>query len=101
MEIPSLRVCYEISSATQKLSNKLYYIVVISVMVAAWSVTNNSDAAVQGRIMIITGALMFYFSDIFVARERFVTHEFANRLIGLPLYYTGQFLLAFSPRFIG
>jgi hypothetical protein len=38
MEIPSLRVCYEISSATQKLSNKLYYIVVISVMVAAWSV---------------------------------------------------------------
>jgi uncharacterized membrane protein YhhN len=52
-------------------------------------------------MMIITDALMFYFSDIFVARERFVTHEFANRLIGLPLYYTGQFLLAFSPRFIG
>jgi hypothetical protein len=31
-----------------------------------------------------------------VARQRFVAPAFANRLYGLPLYYLGQFLLAFS-----
>jgi hypothetical protein len=38
----------------------------------------------------------FYLSDLFVARQRFVAPAFANRLYGLPLYYLGQFLLAFS-----
>jgi hypothetical protein len=42
------------------------------------------------------GALGFYVSDIFVARQRFLKTDFVNRLIGLPLYYGGQFLLAFS-----
>ncbi|MBN2255950.1 MAG: lysoplasmalogenase [Deltaproteobacteria bacterium] len=80
----------------------IIYILVISVMVvAAWSVTNSSDIPVQGRSMIVAGALLFYCSDLFVARERFVKHGFINRLIGLPLYYAGQFFLAFSPRFIG
>ncbi|MDD3992851.1 MAG: hypothetical protein PHV70_11955 [Desulfobacteraceae bacterium] len=35
-------------------------------------------------------------SDLFVARQRFVAPAFSNRLLGLPLYYIGQFLLAFS-----
>jgi len=38
----------------------------------------------------------FYISDLFVARDRFFKTEFSNRLLGLPLYYAGQFLLAFS-----
>ncbi|HDP24776.1 MAG TPA: lysoplasmalogenase, partial [Deltaproteobacteria bacterium] len=38
----------------------------------------------------------FYISDIFVARNRFVKQEFINRALGLPLYYLGQFLIAFS-----
>ena len=47
-------------------------------------------------MMVFSGALFFYISDIFVARNRFLKLEFFNRLIGLPLYYAGQFLLAFS-----
>jgi hypothetical protein len=35
-------------------------------------------------------------SDIFVARQRFVTKAFVNRSAGLPLYYAGQFMIAFS-----
>jgi hypothetical protein len=31
-----------------------------------------------------------------VARNKFIRNEFLNRLVGLPLYYLGQFLLAFS-----
>ncbi len=75
----------------------LLYVIVISVMIAgAWTVLGDSRLAQSGRIMIFIGALAFYFSDIFVARDRFIRGEFPNRLIGLPLYYAGQFLLAFS-----
>jgi uncharacterized membrane protein YhhN len=42
------------------------------------------------------GAVLFYLSDIFVARQRFVRSDSLNPLIGLPLYYLGQYLLAFS-----
>ena len=47
--------------------------------------------------LIATGATLFYLSDITVALDRFVTGpRFVNRAIGLPLYYGGQFLLAYS-----
>jgi hypothetical protein len=36
-----------------------------------------------------------------VARQRFVSEGFGNRLLGLPLYYAGQFLLAWSVGLIG
>jgi uncharacterized membrane protein YhhN len=42
------------------------------------------------------GAALFYLSDLTVARDRFVRQAFANRLVGLPLYYAGQVLLALS-----
>ena len=54
------------------------------------------ELAAAGRIAAFAGALLFYISDIFVARQRFLKAEFVNRLIGLPLYYGGQFMLAFS-----
>jgi uncharacterized membrane protein YhhN len=75
----------------------LAYIIVITVMVSgAWSVLGDARFAWAGRIMVFAGACCFYISDIFVARDRFVKKEALNRLIGLPLYYGGQFLLAFS-----
>ena len=40
------------------------------------------------------GAIAFLFSDLFVARERFVAPGFVNRAIGLPLYYGSQLILA-------
>ncbi len=50
--------------------------------------------ATVGRPMILLGAVMFYISDLAVARDRFVTPGFANRAWGLPLYYGGQLVLA-------
>ena len=74
-----------------------FYIVVITMMVAgAWAVFRNSGVRRLGAWFIMVGAVFFYVSDIFVANQRFVTEQFYNRLIGLPLYYTAQFLLAFS-----
>ncbi|MCX5851909.1 MAG: lysoplasmalogenase [Deltaproteobacteria bacterium] len=75
----------------------LVYVIVISVMVAgAWLVWVDKSVHVSARMMILAGAVAFYLSDLFVARDRFMKREFVNRLIGLPLYYGGQFLIAFS-----
>jgi len=75
----------------------LLYIVVITVMLSgAWAVFLKSPFHVFGRTLLLAGSLCFYVSDIFVARDKFIKEEYRNRLFGLPLYYTGQFLLAFS-----
>jgi uncharacterized membrane protein YhhN len=73
------------------------YILVITVMASgAWAVFDKSASPFWGRTFVFAGAFLFYVSDVFVARNQFVKREFLNRLIGLPLYYLGQFLLAFS-----
>jgi uncharacterized membrane protein YhhN len=73
------------------------YIVVISVMIAAaWVAFLNPEPAPKGAWALFLGAVCFYISDIFVARDKFVKSQYLNRLLGLPLYYGGQFLIAFS-----
>ena len=73
------------------------YILVITVMASgAWAVFDRSASPFWGRALVFAGALLFYVSDVFVARNQFIRKEFLNRLIGLPLYYLGQFLLALS-----
>jgi uncharacterized membrane protein YhhN len=75
----------------------IFYILVITAMVVgAWSMVGAGELKPAGRMVAFVGALAFYVSDIFVARQRFLKTEFINRLIGLPLYYGGQFMLAFS-----
>ena len=46
--------------------------------------------------LVRAGGALFYLSDLTVARDRFVRKQFANRLVGLPLYYAGQVLIALS-----
>jgi uncharacterized membrane protein YhhN len=73
------------------------YVIVITVMViGAWTVLGDTNLSFAGRLLVFIGAVSFYLSDLFVARDRFLKSEFTNRLIGLPMYYIGQFLLAFS-----
>jgi uncharacterized membrane protein YhhN len=80
----------------------LVYIFAISVMLcAAWAVIGMDGLPVCGRLVIFTGALLFFVSDLFVARQRFLVNTHLNRLIGLPMYYAGQFLLAFSVGMVG
>ena len=69
------------------------YVAVITVMV--WAALSVFAA---GRVgwSVPVGAVLFYLSDLAVARERFVRSSFANRAVGLPLYYAGQTLLALS-----
>jgi uncharacterized membrane protein YhhN len=69
------------------------YMVVIGVMSAlACGVT-----AAGGPWAVAVGALAFTASDVSVARDRFVRHEFVNRAWGLPLYYAAQLAIASTP----
>lgn len=68
------------------------YMIVIGLMSAlACGVT-----AAGGPWTVAVGALAFTASDLSVARDRFVQHDFLNRAWGLPLYYGAQLLLASS-----
>jgi uncharacterized membrane protein YhhN len=79
----------------------LLYILVITVMASgAWTVFWKSSFQISGRALILVGSFCFYFSDLFVARNKFIKEEYRNRLLGLPLYYAGQFMLAFSVGFL-
>ncbi len=69
------------------------YVTVITLMV--WGALSVSGMA-NGWLPVAAGAVLFYVSDLFVARDRFVTKSFLNRAWGLPAYYAGQLLLAWS-----
>jgi uncharacterized membrane protein YhhN len=79
----------------------LIYVVIITLMViGAATLAGEAGSGTAGRRLALAGAVLFYLSDLFVARNRFVKEEFGNRLLGLPLYYAGQFMIAFSVRFL-
>jgi len=48
--------------------------------------------------LVPLGAALFYLSDLAVARDRFVRPGLANRVVGLPMYYAAQVILALSVR---
>lgn len=68
----------------------LAYVAVISTMLAL--AVGTFGHSPDGRIPI--AALMFYLSDLAVARERFIEPAFLNRAWGLPLYFASQLVLA-------
>ena len=69
------------------------YIAVITCMVAA---AGAAWATQPYAWRAPVGAVLFYLSDLCVARHRFVTPQWRNKLFGLPLYYVAQLLLACS-----
>jgi uncharacterized membrane protein YhhN len=71
----------------------IVYVVIISVMVAAAFATN----ATVPDIRIPIAAVAFAASDLFVARQRFVTPSRVNRIVGLPLYFIAQTIFATTP----
>ena len=46
--------------------------------------------------LLAAGAVCFFASDLAVARQRFAHESFWNKAWGLPLYYAGQLLIAWS-----
>jgi uncharacterized membrane protein YhhN len=72
----------------------LLYLLVIGGMVAAAWGSGPPLGSGGGLPLAAVGATGFAISDLFVARERFVTLGFANAALGLPLYFGSQLVLA-------
>ncbi|MBN2309855.1 MAG: lysoplasmalogenase [Candidatus Hydrogenedentes bacterium] len=70
----------------------LAYMAVISVMV----ILALGVRGAGGPLWIPVGAVTFYVSDLFVARQSFVSPGYSNDILGLPLYYGAVTMLALS-----
>jgi uncharacterized membrane protein YhhN len=78
-----------------------YILIITAMIVSAFAVFSNGQVSDTGRYLVVSGAGLFYISDLFVARNQFVKKAYVNRLLGLPLYFAGQFLLAASVAYLG
>jgi uncharacterized membrane protein YhhN len=70
------------------------YVCVISIMVATafshwWQ---QRTAGTASPLLLLVAALLFFLSDLCVARDRFIAPGLPNRWLGLPLYYAAQLL---------
>lgn len=70
----------------------LAYVAVITLM--AWGGLSVAGAALPWWVG--PAAVLFWLSDLAVARNRFVAPGLLNRLLGLPAYSAAQLLLAFA-----
>lgn len=70
-----------------------YMLVITSMVILSAGATRRN-----GTALMLIAALMFWVSDICVARSRFVEPGPINALIGLPLYFGGQLVFAWSIR---
>lgn len=76
----------------------LCYVSVITLMVAmALLVLHNSELGkAEQQQKVLLGAVLFFFSDLGVARQQFVTSSSWNKIVCLPAYYAAQIILAFT-----
>lgn len=73
-----------------------YVVAIATMMCAAIAAGRVVDIPANNRAQLVVGAALFFASDLAVARDRFVGASFVNRAWGLPAYYAGQLLLAWS-----
>lgn len=73
-----------------------YVLAIVAMVVGAIAVTRAHALHDPQRLRLLAGASLFFVSDLAVARDRFVAHALSNKLWGLPTYYAGQLLIAWS-----
>ena len=68
------------------------YVLVISTMLATACAAVAAGLTMNNGVTpaLLIGALAFWCSDLFVARQRFVHPGVVNRVLGVPLYFFGQ-----------
>jgi uncharacterized membrane protein YhhN len=73
-----------------------YVLAIVTMMSAAIAAARIASLPEQNRMLLLVGAALFFVSDLAVARDKFVGASFINRAWGLPAYYAGQLLIAWS-----
>jgi uncharacterized membrane protein YhhN len=74
----------------------LYVVTIIAMVVGAIAVYRAGALPECNGKLLCAGAVLFFVSDLAVARDKFVSSGFINRAWGLPAYYAGQLLIAWS-----
>jgi uncharacterized membrane protein YhhN len=74
----------------------VYVAIITSMVIAAIAVARSEYLPSRNRDTLLAGAILFFASDFAVARDKFVDKSFVNRAWGLPAYYAGQLLIAWS-----
>jgi uncharacterized membrane protein YhhN len=75
-----------------------YMVAIVLMAMAALAVSLAKEPPLsEGAVrFVVVGALLFFASDVAVAKARFVEARFVDRLWGLPCYYAGQLCIAWS-----
>lgn len=79
-----------------KLAVGTYILVIVTMTVAAIALARSGLLSDGPSVCLGLGACLFLASDFAVARERFLARDVRNKLLGLPAYYVGQLLIAWS-----
>ncbi len=74
----------------------LYVAALIAMVVGAIAAYRAGALPAPQRTWLAAGAALFFLSDLSVARDRFLGGGFLDKLWGLPAYYAGQLLIAWS-----
>lgn len=75
-----------------------YMIAIVLMVMAAIAVALAQEPPLEPASVrfVVVGAVLFFASDIAVAKARFIEARFIDRLWGLPCYYAGQLCIAWS-----
>lgn len=76
-----------------------YVAAIVTMLIAAIAVARYAPYPAltkPGAYVFCAGAALFSASDLAVARQRFVARSFRNKAYGLPAYFAGQLLIAWS-----
>jgi uncharacterized membrane protein YhhN len=73
-----------------------YIVVICTMMVVAIAFARDGQLPSMTRLQILVGATLFFVSDLAVARDKFISPGWRNKIWGLPTYYAGQLVLAWS-----
>jgi uncharacterized membrane protein YhhN len=76
-------------AGAMKLPVAAYVVAIVAMVIAAIAL---------GDTRFLIGAVLFFASDLAVARDKFVAPGVINRAWGLPAYYAGQLLIAMAIR---
>ncbi len=74
----------------------LYVVTIVTMVIAALAATRAHALPWPRCLYLGVGATLFFASDLSVARDRFIGRALANKLWGLPAYFAGQLLVAWS-----
>ncbi|MGE0402609.1 MAG: lysoplasmalogenase family protein [Kofleriaceae bacterium] len=74
----------------------VYVIAIVMMVVAAIAVARAGALPEPQRCTFVIGAALFFVSDLAVARDKFVSKTVTNRMWGLPTYFAGQLLIAWT-----